>query len=196
MPEPADLAVIEARFGESIAAKQALMETPYPSQVAELAGLAIGALREGGKVILFGNGGSAADATHLAAELVGRYLVERAPLAALSLTDNGSSVTAIGNDYAYEITFSRQLRGLGRPGDLAIGLSTSGTSKNVIEGLRAAGETGLRTAGICGAEGSTMAEVADLVIALPSTATARVQECTMLVGHTMCELIERALFPQ
>lgn len=192
MPEPR--ALVRQRFEEGVDAKRALLDDDMVDRVADLAEVVTDALRRGNKVLLFGNGGSAADATHLAAELVGRYTMERAPLAALSLTDNASSMSAIGNDYAYEETFARQVRGLGRAGDVAIGLSTSGASRNVVLGLRAAREAGLQTAAVTGASGGELADEADLCLRMPATQTARVQECTMLVGHTLCELVERSLF--
>jgi D-sedoheptulose 7-phosphate isomerase len=186
--------LVEARIAESIAAKRGLLVPGLVAQVGRLADLLIMALRGGGKAIFFGNGGSAADATHLAAEFVGRFQIEREPLAALSLTDNASSVSAIGNDYAYEETFARQVRGLGRPGDVAIGLSTSGTSPNVVRGLQAAADHGLRTAALTGAGGGALRQHAELCLEMPATATARVQECYMLVGHTVCEIVEQTLF--
>jgi D-sedoheptulose 7-phosphate isomerase len=150
--------------------------------------------------LLFGNGGSAADATHLAAELVGRYKLERDALPALSLSDNNSSITAIGNDYAYDVTFARQIQAFGREGDVAIGLSTSGRSVNVLRGLQAASELGLQTVAITGAAGPVLegeaphiGEGVDLWLAMPTDDTPRIQECTMLVGHTICELVERAV---
>jgi D-sedoheptulose 7-phosphate isomerase len=193
MPESTD-ALVRQRITESIEAKQALLAGEHVAKVSTLAELVLAALRDGGKVILMGNGGSAADATHLAAEFVGRFRLERAPLPALSLTDNTSSVTAIGNDYGYEHSFSRQVRGLGRRGDVAIGLTTSGSSRNVVEGLRAAREAGLRTASITGERGGDVEGASDLCLKMPAQETARVQECTMVVGHTVCEIVEHALF--
>lgn len=187
-------ATIRRRIIESAEAKQALLEDGVVVQVAQLAQTITTALRDGNKVLFFGNGGSAADATHLASEFVGRYLLDREPLNAISLTDNGSSVSAIGNDYAYDQIFARQIRGLGRAGDVAIGLSTSGRSRNVVEGLRTAGRAGLRTAALTGADGGELPEVAELCLRMPAHETARVQECSMLVGHTVCELVEASLF--
>ena len=187
-------ATIRRRITESLEAKQALLENGVVAQVAELAEAITEAFREGNKVLFFGNGGSAADATHLASEFVGRYLMDREPLNAISLTDNSSSVSAIGNDYAYDEVFARQIRALGRPGDVAIGLSTSGRSRNVVEGLRAAGRAGLRTVAITGADGGDLPAVAELCLRMPVQETARVQECSMLVGHTVCELVEASLF--
>lgn len=194
--------LVRRRFAESVETKQDLLaDETLLAGVTELADVLTRALRDGGKALLFGNGGSAADATHLAAELVGRYKLERDALPALSLSDNVSSVTAIGNDYAYDVTFARQIQAFGREGDVAIGLSTSGRSANVLRGLQAAGELGLHTVAVTGAagpelpgEGPHLGEVADLWLAMPTNDTPRVQECTMLVGHTICELVERAVF--
>jgi D-sedoheptulose 7-phosphate isomerase len=187
-------ATIRRRIVESAEAKRALLEDGLVDQVAELADVVTEAMRHGNKVLLFGNGGSAADATHLAAEFVGRYLLDREPLNALSLTDNGSSVSGIGNDYAYDEVFARQVRALGQAGDVAIGLSTSGRSRNVLLGLAEARRGGLRTAAFTGAQGGGLPEVADLCLRMPAHETARIQECYMLVGHTVCELVEAALF--
>jgi D-sedoheptulose 7-phosphate isomerase len=187
-------ATIRRRINESLEAKRALLENGVVVQVAQLAETITAALREGNKILLFGNGGSAADATHLASEFVGRYLLDREPLNAISLTDNSSSVSAIGNDYAYDQVFARQIRALGRAGDVAIGLSTSGRSQNVIEGLRAARAGGLRTAALTGADGGDLPGIAELCLRMPVHETARVQECSMLVGHTVCELVEASLF--
>jgi D-sedoheptulose 7-phosphate isomerase len=150
-------------------------------------------LRDGGKVLLCGNGGSAADAQHLAAELIGRFSLERRALPAVALADNVAAVTAIANDYSYEDVFVRGVRGLGRPGDVLIGLSTSGSSRNVIAALKAAGETELATIALVGTPDSEMADYADHVIAVAGANTARIQEGHMLVGHTIFERIESEL---
>ena len=151
------------------------------------------AMRDGHKLLVFGNGGSAADAVHIAAEFVGRYLVERQPLAAISLVDNPSAVTAIGNDYGFEQVFSRQLRALGERGDVALGLTTSGTSPNVVEALRAAGELGLTTVALTGADPRDAGAAAEIVIAVPSPETPRIQEGHMLAAHVICEWVEARL---
>jgi D-sedoheptulose 7-phosphate isomerase len=164
-------------------------------QAAYLAERVGAALRDGGKVLLFGNGGSAADATHLAAEFVGRFRYDRAPLPALSLSDNASSVSAIGNDYSYEEVFARQVQAFGRPGDVAIGITTSGTSANVVAGLATARDEGLYTAVLTGRSGGVVGDEADLCLRMPTDETARVQECYLLIGHVLCELVERSLFP-
>jgi D-sedoheptulose 7-phosphate isomerase len=187
--------LVRNRIGESIAAKQALLAGDHADQAAEVADMLVACMTGGGKVLLFGNGGSAADATHLAAEFVGRFRRDRAPLPALSLTDNGSSVSAIGNDYDYAEVFARQVRAFGQPGDVALGLTTSGSSGNVVAGLRAARDAGLSTVALTGAAGGDVMAEADVCIRVPATETARVQECHMLVGHIVCELVEQAIFP-
>jgi D-sedoheptulose 7-phosphate isomerase len=188
------LETIRDRVRESISLKESLLDDALVGSLADVADMIIGCARSGGKVLLFGNGGSAADATHLAAEFVGRFKFDRDPLPALSLSDNGSSVTAIGNDYAYELTFSRQLKALGQPGDVAIGISTSGTSPNVVEALRTAQEIGMQTVSFTGARGFKMAALSDVGIMIPSLDTARVQEGYMLYAHIMCELVEQEIF--
>jgi D-sedoheptulose 7-phosphate isomerase len=150
-------------------------------------------LRAGGKLVLFGNGGSAADAMHLAAEFLGRFLLERRPLPALALADNHSAVTAIGNDFGYDEVFSRQIQGLGRPGDVAWGLSTSGGSANVAAGLAAARGIGLTTVAMTGGEPGIVGEAADIIISVPSRATPRIQEAHLLLGHIVCEAVEQAI---
>lgn len=187
-------ALIRERIRESIALKRELLDEQYVDALARLADAIAENIRSGGKLILFGNGGSAADATHLAAEFVGRFAFDRAPMPALSLSDNGSSVTAIGNDYAYELTFERQINAFASAGDVAIGISTSGSSPNVLAGMRAARERGMITAAFTGARGHELAGLADIAIVVPSEATARIQEGYMLYAHVMCELVEQALF--
>jgi D-sedoheptulose 7-phosphate isomerase len=151
------------------------------------------ALAGGGKVWLFGNGGSAADAQHIAAELVGRFKRERRALPAESLTVNTSILTAIANDYGFDAVFARQLEAGARPGDVAIGITTSGKSRNVLEGLRTARGLGARTAVLAGADAGDLRDVVDDCIAVPSTETPRVQECHILIGHVLCELVEERL---
>ena len=153
----------------------------------------VDSLAAGGKLILFGNGGSAADAMHLAAEFLGRFLLERRALPAIALADNHSAVTAIANDYAYETIFSRQIEALGRDGDVALGLSTSGASPNVAAALTAARRAGLVTVAMTGAEPGIVGAGADIVIAIPTTATPRVQEAHLLLGHIICEAVESAI---
>lgn len=162
-------------------------------QVAKTAEIMTARVKAGGKVIFCGNGGSAADAQHLAAELMGRFMIDRAPLAAMALSVNTSTITAIGNDYAYDEIFERQLRGIGRPGDVLVGLSTSGNSGNVVKALEAAKEIGIFTVGITGEGGGRMAEVCDVCHRVPSRSTPRIQEMHIALGHSLCEWIEAAL---
>jgi D-sedoheptulose 7-phosphate isomerase len=186
--------VIRQRVHESIALKEAMLTEEFVARLVGLADRLIASVRGGGKVILFGNGGSAADATHLAAEFVGRFAFDREPMPALSLSDNVSALTAIANDYDYQLTFARQVKALGTSGDVAIALSTSGSSANVLAGMRAAREQSMFTAAFTGARGMHMADLADLAIVVPSDLTARIQEGYMLCAHIMCELVEQELF--
>jgi D-sedoheptulose 7-phosphate isomerase len=149
----------------------------------------------GGTLLIFGNGGSAADAQHLAAEFTGRYLLDRAALPALALADNTASVTAIANDYGFDQVFARQVRAFGSQGGAAIALSTSGASANVLEGLRSARELGLLTIGVTGEGGAErMRALCDHLLTIPAEQTPQIQEGTMLVLHTICELVEHSLF--
>ena len=149
----------------------------------------------GGTLLIFGNGGSAADAQHLAAEFTGRYLLDRAPLPALALADNTAAVTAIANDYGFDQVFARQVRAFGSEGGAAIALSTSGASANVLEGLRSARELGLLTIGVTGEGGAErMRALGDHLLTIPAEQTPQIQEGTMLVLHTICELVEHGLF--
>jgi D-sedoheptulose 7-phosphate isomerase len=153
----------------------------------------ISALRNGGKVIFCGNGGSAADSQHLAAELMGRFLFDRNPLPALALTVDTSALTAIGNDYGYDNVFARQLKGIGRPGDVLVGLSTSGTSKNVVRAFEVAEEIGITRIALTGAVGSPMSAMAEVAVMVPSTQTNHIQEMHIAVGHIICGLVEETL---
>ena len=159
----------------------------------EAADLITTCLRAGGKLLFFGNGGSAADAQHLAAEFVGRFVRERAGLPAIALTTDSSILTAVGNDYGFDQIFARQVQALGRPGDVAIAISTSGNSPNIIEGVKAARKGYLKTIGLSGKDGGLLATEADAVITIASTSTARIQECHITIGHLFCELTEEAL---
>ena len=151
------------------------------------------ALSKDGKVLIFGNGGSAADAQHLAGELVGRYLKERKALAAIALTTDTGILTALGNDYGFDAVFVRQVEALGRPGDVAVGITTSGASKNVTRALLAAKERGLTTIALTGRDGGETGRVADVHLNVPSTSTPRVQEVHRTILHVLCELIEKDL---
>lgn len=152
-------------------------------------------LEGGGKLIVFGNGGSAADAQHLAAEFVGRFVSDRPALAAIALTDNPSAITAIGNDYGYEHVFARQVAGLGKAGDVAMAISTSGASPNVLAGVQAARDAGMITISLTGGPDSRLASIADIPILVPSATTRRVQECHLIIEHVLCECVEAILFP-
>ncbi|MFP4347693.1 MAG: D-sedoheptulose-7-phosphate isomerase [Thermodesulfobacteriota bacterium] len=151
-------------------------------------------LASGHKILLFGNGGSAADAQHMAAEFVNRFRIERRPLAAMALTTDTSILTSIGNDYSFDDLFSKQVQALGRPGDVALGISTSGNSENVVRAMQSAGNIGMITIGFSG-RGGRMRDHADLLFSVPSDTTARVQETHILLGHILCELTDRILFP-
>ncbi len=162
--------------------------------VEEASGAAVNSLKNGGKLLLCGNGGSAADSQHIAAELVGRFGADRRPLPAIALTVDTSAITAIGNDYAFDLIYSRQVEGLGRKGDLLIGISTSGNSPNVLKAIEMAKEMGIVTVGLIGGNrNSAIAAAADICISVPSTATPRVQEAHILIGHIICRQIEKGL---
>lgn len=160
-----------------------------------LVDLAAGTLKSGGKLILFGNGGSAADAQHIAAEFVVRYREERPALAAVALTCDTSIITAAANDYSYDAIFARQVEALGRPGDLAIGISTSGNSNNVILGLEAARASNIAVAGLAGRDGGRMASICAPLLIVPCDTVARIQEMHILLGHILCESIDGLYSP-
>jgi D-sedoheptulose 7-phosphate isomerase len=190
-PSAAELAL--TRIGESAAVLEAMRDERCLEEIARAAELATEALAGGGKLLLFGNGGSAADAAHVAAEFVGRYLVERRALPALALADNLSAVTAIGNDYGFDEVFARQVRALGKAGDVAIGLTTSGRSPNVVKGLEAAAELGLVTIALTGSDPGPVGAAAEHRIAIPSAETPRIQEGQILAAHVLCEWVEARL---
>ena len=162
--------------------------------VAEAAELVIASLESGGTVYFCGNGGSAADAQHFAAELAGRYLMNRPALAATALTTNSSSLTAIGNDFGFDVAFSRQLEGLATPGDVLVAISTSGNSVNVLKAVATARERGMQVIGMTGAQGRKLIAVSDVALVTPSESTPRIQEGHLAMGHALCELVERGLF--
>jgi D-sedoheptulose 7-phosphate isomerase len=182
---------IEAQIRESIAVKEELLRTQVDT-VAKIAELLIGCLRGGGKVLLCGNGGSAADAQHLAGELVGRFRRERRALPAIALSVNTSVLTAIGNDYGFDRVFSRQVEALASRGDVLIGISTSGNSANVLAAFDAAHAVGCRTVAFTGGDGGKMKRAADLALVVPSSKTWRIQESHITVGHIVCDLVESA----
>jgi len=162
--------------------------------IARVAGALAESLRTGHKVLLFGNGGSAADAQHIAAEFVGRFIPDRTPLPAISLATDTSALTALANDYGYENVFSRQVEALGNAGDTAIGISTSGNSPNILNAFDAARSKGLFTVGFTGESGGKMQDRCDALFRVPSRTTPRIQETHILLGHIICELIDRELF--
>lgn len=184
---------IASRLEESARVKK-IMAKGQIGEIERMVNFIVSAYRVGGKVVLFGNGGSAADAQHLAGELVGRFKLERQALPAVALTTNTSVLTAMANDYGYETTFSRQVEALVNENDVVVGLSTSGNSPNVIEAIKAAKIRGAKTIGLTGGNGGQLAEEADLVIRVPSDSTPRIQEAHITIGHIVCELVERELF--
>ena len=189
--EPRVSELIEA----SIATKQSLLRSQdVISTVAKVSELLVDALKQGNKALLFGNGGSAADAQHIAAELVGRFAFDRPALPALALSVNSSCVTAIGNDSGFDRVFSRQLEALARPGDVAIGISTSGNSLNVQNAMSTAKNIGLHTVALTGRTGGNLKNMVDHCICAPSNETPRIQECHILIGHIISELVEREIF--
>jgi D-sedoheptulose 7-phosphate isomerase len=161
--------------------------------VAEAANAITESLRAGNKVMFCGNGGSAADSQHLAAELTGRFIKDRPPLAAIALSTDSSALTCIGNDYSFADVFVRQVRGLGRPGDCIVGISTSGNSENVMRAFAAAREIGMATIGMLGRDGGKLKAISDHAIIVPNDVTARIQEAHIMIGHTLCGLIEQQL---
>jgi D-sedoheptulose 7-phosphate isomerase len=165
-------------------------------RIAQTAATIANALRRGRKMLLFGNGGSAADAQHLAAEMVGRFGPDRSALAAISLSTDTSILTAVGNDYGYDRVFARQIEALGQAGDPAIGISTSGNSPSVLLALDVAKAKGLFTIGFTGESGGQMIERAEVLFRVPSRQTPRIQETHILLGHIICELVDRELFPE
>ena|SRR5438132_1162072 len=161
--------------------------------IVDAATLVAQCLRGGGKLLFFGNGGSAADAQHLAAEFVGRFRIERQALPAIALTTDSSILTAVGNDYGFDQIFARQVQALGRAGDVAIGISTSGDSSNVIGAIRQAAKQDLKTIGLAGKDGGSLAKCVDVSITVASANVARIQECHITIGHILCELVEKEL---
>ena len=185
---------IQRTFRDSISVKDAFVAR-YADQIAEVAKKLITAFKKGHKVLLFGNGGSATDASHLAGELVNRFQRDREGLPALSLTCDQSVLTSISNDYDFQEVFSRQLRALGQKGDVAIAISTSGNSPNVLRAVEAAKPLGIITVGFTGKDGGKLATMVDHAFIVPSNSTPRIQETHITLGHVLCELVEDALFP-
>lgn len=179
---------------ELLSHKQVLEETIEDLQhfIYSAAMISVETLKNGNKILLFGNGGSAGDAQHIAAELTGRYKTERKGLPAIALTTDTSALTAIGNDYGYDMVFSRQVEALASPNDLLIGISTSGNSENVIKAFKTGRETGCKTIGLSGKNGGKMNGMCDLNVIIPSDNTPRIQEMHIMIGHIICQAIDDA----
>jgi len=177
---------------ESIQIKEELLQTKV-GEILSITETIQDSLKKNGKVILFGNGGSASDSQHLAAEFVGRFKKDRSAFAAIALTTNTSILTSLANDYGYEIVFAKQIEALGQKNDVAIGISTSGKAKNVAAGIRQAKKMGIKTIALTGGDGGELAKLADISLLVPSSVTARIQEAHITIGQIICELIEEAL---
>jgi len=189
--------VVIQNIQRSVDIKQRLMDdTELVATIGRIADLMVECYQNDGKVLFCGNGGSAADAQHLAAELSGRYYYDRPPLFAEALHVNTSYLTAVANDYSYDEVFSRMVKAAGRTGDILIGLSTSGDSINVLKALKQARSQSMTTIGLTGENSKSMQDVCDFVIAVPSKDTPRIQECHILIGHILCEITEQSLFPR
>jgi D-sedoheptulose 7-phosphate isomerase len=186
-------APITAAFEDAARNLNAICSTSYPDKVQRAIDLLIERFSAGNKLLVCGNGGSAADAMHICAELVGRFLRDRRPLAAIALNADQTILTALSNDYCYESVFSRQVEALAKPGDVVWGISTSGNSKNVVQALRTAHTLGAWTIGLTGESGGAMAEHADVLLAVPLSATPRVQEIHVVTYHVICEAVEQAV---
>ena len=180
-------------FKESIRVKEAFVNENL-SKLVNVVEAVTSALKAGSKILIFGNGGSAADAQHIAAEFVNRFVIERPPLPAIALTTDTSVITSIGNDYDFSEIFSKQIRAIGLPGDIAWGISTSGNSANVLKGLEVAKKMGLVTIAFTGKDGGNIAKIADLSVNVSSSVTARIQEVHITAGHAICELVDIKLF--
>lgn len=182
---------LERIFKASIQVKQNTLEQ-NKDKLIDAVRLLTNALVNGHKIFLFGNGGSAADAQHIAAEFIGRFQKERQALPAIALTTDTSILTALGNDYSFDIVFARQLEGLGQAGDVAMGISTSGNSPNILVGMRKARALGLKTIAFTGGDGGQLASLADISLIVPSKITARIQESHLCMAHSLCELVEQS----
>ena len=180
--------IIENEFAEHLKVAQSM--SALTGKVETAAQLCIDSLKNGGKILIFGNGGSAADAQHIAAELVGRYKVERRGLPAIALTTDTSALTSIGNDYGYNHVFDRQVEALANKGDVVIGISTGGSSDNAISGLQTAKELGCKLIGFSGRDGGEMNTLCDINLVVPAEDTPRIQEMHIVIGHTICQLID------
>ena len=179
-------------FLESIRVKEQLLHNNI-GEIIEIAEIVIDSLKKNGKLILFGNGGSASDSQHIAAELIGRFKKDRNALAAIALTTNTSILTSLANDYGYDIIFAKEIEALGQKNDVVLAISTSGKAKNVIAGVKQAKKMGLKTIALTGGDGGEIAKLADVTLLVPSNITARIQEAHITIGHIICELIEQTL---
>ncbi len=186
---------IKDQIKKSYETKQAIYQNEdLLNKIEQVCRLCVELYKTKNKTILAGNGGSAADAQHIAAELVGRYGFDRPSIPSLALTTDTSCLTAIGNDYGYDKVFSRQLEGMGQNGDLFIGISTSGNSKNIINAFEVAKQKGIKTVALVGKDGGEMAKIADIALVVPSDSTPRIQESHILIGHIICDIIEKEIF--
>jgi len=186
---------IKDQIKKSYETKQAVYENEaLLNKIEEVAQMCVELYKGDKKTILAGNGGSAADAQHIAAELVGRYGFDRPSIPSLALTTDTSNLTAIGNDYGYDQVFSRQLEGMGQAGDIFIGISTSGNSLNIIKAFESAKKKGITTVALTGRDGGEMAKMADVALVVPSNSTPRIQESHILIGHIICDIIEKETF--
>ena len=189
------LEYIRGQVAASAATKQKILEdVAFLEKIAEVIKVSVQVYKNHKKILIAGNGGSAADAQHFAAELVGRYGFDRPSLPALALTTDTSNLTAIGNDYGYDFVFSRQLEGMAQEGDLFIGISTSGNSENILNAFKSAKEKGVITVALTGRDGGKMADAADYTLIVPSDATPRIQESHLLIEHMICDAIEKEMF--
>jgi D-sedoheptulose 7-phosphate isomerase len=188
---------IHEAISQSVEVKQKILkDAQILETIREIADTCSQALCQGNKILFCGNGGSAADAQHLAAELSGRFYYDRPPLAAESLTVNTSFLTAVANDYSFDNVFARMLNSIGQEGDVLVGLSTSGNSENVVRAFKAAHEKGIITVGMTGQDGGRLAPLSDFILRVPSADTPRIQESHILIGHIICELVESSIFPK
>jgi len=188
---------VKRSINDSIAAKQAILEdSDFLARIEQIADVMVKALREGKRVLWCGNGGSAADAQHLAAELSGRFNYDRPPLNSEALHCNTSYLTAVANDYGYDLIYSRMIDGACHPGDVLVGISTSGNSKNICNAFAKARELGVITVAMTGESGGKMKALADYLLNVPSIDTPRIQECHILLGHIICEIVESTIFPK
>jgi len=185
--------IIQKRFKESAEVKNRFLKENL-SRLLEVVKLISHCFEAGNKLFFFGNGGSAADAQHLAAEFVNRYIMDRPPLPAISLTTDTSILTSVSNDFSFSEIFAKQLKALGKEGDVAVGISTSGTSPNIIKAFEVAKEMGMKTIALTGNDGGSLVKIADVSLIVPSSSTPRIQEVHILIGHILCELVEHYLF--